>query len=54
MRPCGCASGAPDAQYPNRAARRVDVLRFVSLAIRTADEWAALAEQATTEPRRMW
>jgi len=47
-------AGAPDPQYPSRAARRVDVLRFVSLAIRTADEWAALAEQATTEPRRMW
>jgi hypothetical protein len=47
-------AGAPDAQYPNRAARRVDVLRFVSLAIRSADEWAALADQATTEPRRMW
>ena len=46
--------GGPDAQYPNRAARRIDVLHFVSLAIRSAEEWAALAAPATAEPRRMW
>jgi hypothetical protein len=47
-------AGEPDAHYPNRAARRIDVLRFVSLAIRSANEWAALAAPATTELRRMW
>jgi hypothetical protein len=47
-------AGAPDGHYASRAARRADVLRFFSLAIRTADGWAALAEQPPTDPRRMW
>jgi hypothetical protein len=47
-------AGAPDGLYANRRARRADVLRFVSLAIRTADGWAALAEQPPADPRRMW
>jgi hypothetical protein len=47
-------AGAPDGHYANRRARRADVLRFVSLAIRTADGWGALAEQPPADPRRMW